>query len=466
MRTLGSLLCHMFSSDDEQSCNAFVANGDQSPYDVHDTRLCARYQAEDSAYCWQHTETLRKTARSLNTTGESLSAALLQHLSRPCKTPRKMKRPPSAILKKLKFSVSGPSLGALELPLEVVQRIVSELSLHDLQTFKALNSRAHSIVVSSLEYRNVITHASYVVATLYQTDLASAFPLIRIHDVLTQARCTICGRFGGFVSIPGLQRCCERCARFDPQLIPLKLNDAIAKYKISSQKAEKDLPKMLYARGTEVVTSPDLHSLSRLGDRSLTPKISDTGSAYKSETLFYLVSPKEASRVGRPPHNPLKSLILPYFKFDNYSWLLSTVPMPHLDMKSQAISHGYRCKGCTEAQHRGERVWPPRVCAGCQISLPDGNDIDNHTDRRKSRSWGEIEWPISEGAISCKLETASGRLYTKDELLDHLAICGEAQTIMADLGQLDLTEPEIVEAPRKKRTSKSSWGVQYPNPRY
>ena len=399
---------------------------------------------------------LREVAKSLNTSGDLLNAALLLHLTSPLRTTGNRKSPVIHTLKGLEVSEESPSLGALEQPMEIIQNIVSELSLRDLQNLKAVNSRARSMVVSSHKYRNVITYAPEVVTALYKTELDSAFPLIHIHDVLTQARCAVCNRFGGYVSLPGLQRCCERCARYHPELIPISLSTAKKDDATSIRKFRGHVPMMLWAVGNEMINL----SQSRFNIFSTKPET-------PTENV-YLVSSADAARIGKVPNSSSGHVRMPCDEIHKYSWRHTTVPMPHLELRTRIVTRGYRCKGCTRAGHRGRetRVFNGHPsCRGCQRSLPNGLDVDQ--ENRNHYLWGrdychrEDYWDASQGAVSCRLHTASGRLYTGDEMLTHLAECVEAQSLLADLALLDQVVQETDKLPKHKRKTKPSWHVRY-----
>lgn len=411
-------------------------------------RPCARQQTKGSSYCWQHTAFLREVAKSLNNTTDrdSLNAALLVHLTvEPKATPGDRKTPAVHALEGLEHSQEGPSLGALEQPVEVIQIIISQLSLRDLRNFKAVNSRARSMVVSSYRYRNVITHGSEVISALYKTGLDSIWPLVRVYDVLTQDRCVACNRFGGYVFLPALQRCCERCARYDPELIPIRSGTARKKHRSAVRKSRGQIPMMLWVAGDES-TNPPRPSFSIWVRQSGTPR----------ETL-YLVSSGNAARIGKTPNRASGRVRMPCTDGHKYSWRQATVPMPHLEPKPQIVTRCYHCKGCTRAKHPGA-IWRHERpgCHGCQRSMPNGLDIDhvNRNPIRPPQRHKEDEWDASHGAISCRLDIANGRLYTQDEILIHLAECGEAQSLLADLGPLDKFVKEVVELPKREGKNK------------
>ena len=411
-------------------------------------RPCARFQTKGSPYCSQHTAYLREVAKNLNTSsGDSLNDALVVHLAIELKaTPGNQRIPAIHALEGLEQSQESPSLGALEQPVEILQNIISQLSLRDLRNLKAVNSRARSMVVSSFQYRNVITYGSEAISALYKTELGSMFPLACIYDVLMQDRCVACDRFGGYVFLPTLQRCCERCARYDPKLVPVRASTTTKKHRSLVQRCRGKIPMMLWVAGNEKPNTPR----PRIGISHMHPE--------SPKENLYLVSSANAARIGKVPNRSSGRVRLPCTDRHKYSWRQAAVPMPHLEPKTQTIARGYHCKACTRTKHL-DLAWRGRLyCHGCQRSMPNGLDIDHANS--DLLHWGPPEcheedgWNASRGAISCKLDIASGRLYTRDEILVHLAECGEAQSLLADLGPLDEFGKETVKLYKHGRKTK------------
>ena len=442
-------------SQDErpQKCKEFVPCSRRYDNTANGMRPCARQQTKGSPYCWQHTAVLREVAKSLNNTtdGDSLNAALLVHLTVEFKaTPGDRKTPAVHALEGLDHSQESSSLGALEQPVEIIQNIIPQLSLRDLRNFKAVNSRARSMVGSSYQYRNVIAYGSEVISALYKTELDSIWPLIRIYDVLTQDRCVGCNRFGGYIFLPGLQRCCERCARYDPELIPTSLGTASKNDKSVVRRLNRRVPMMLWVAGDDLTKLP----------RSDRWRAALVGTEWgPSMENLYLVSSANAARVGKVSNRSSGRVCMPCNRRHKYSWRQAAVPMPHLEPKTQIVTRGYHCKACTRAKHPGA-VWRSERpnCRGCQRSMPNGLDIDhanlNPIRWRQPPCHEEDEWNASLGAISCRLDIANGRLYTRDEFLVHLAECGEAQSLLADLGPLDKFVKEAVKLPKHEGKTK------------
>ncbi len=100
--------------------------------------------------------------------------------------------------------------------------------------------------------------------------------------------------------------------------------------------------------------------------------------------------------------------------------------------------------------------------------MPNGLDIDQENSNSFQWVLGSFfqqddwhEWDVSQGAVSCRLQTASGRLYTQDEILVHVAECGEAQSLLADLAVLDQLVPATDKLPKQKRKPKPRWYVNH-----
>ena len=395
-------------------CKEFIQSEDVKG--VVEIRRCSRTATKGFPYCWQHCEHAREVAECLNTTGDDLNTALLEHLTCQGKEYRSRTRQiatvsaPNApqILKELQDK-PGPSLGDLDRPFEILRMIISQLSFSDLRNFKATNSRAREIVIVNPEYRNIVTHAPETVATVYKTELEAAFSINHIHDVLTQSRCTICDRRAGYVFFPSFQRCCERCAWYDDEFVPISHGRARMTFEAPKDPASNSLPKML-------------HLLEQSEDDQC-PEIDD------SPRLIRLVSGAKASR--------LVNSSKPWSRYDKrgekityQNWAIAVFPMPSLDQKTQTIIPAYQCKGCARAQHgisSYERPSTTTCCRiGCQVSLPDGVDVPLSNSEA---------WQRAQGRRSCEVVVARGRQYTEEEMLAHFPECGEAEVMMGDVAE-------------------------------
>ncbi len=214
-------------------------------------RPCPRAAHKGLPFCWQHGEQARNDVAALEAHGSDNPDFMLHYLAYRSRAfeqlifkPTISRRAPRA-LRPLDGNRPGLSLGHLEpLPLEVLHGIFSHLSIHDLRSFKATNSRGHLMASSDTRYTSIVTHTPGVIAALYKTGLQSAFTIGRIYTALTRSICTTCNSFAGYVFLPGLQRCCQRCAMYDVEMQPVEYRTAVNDFQISKKPA-KAMPRML-----------------------------------------------------------------------------------------------------------------------------------------------------------------------------------------------------------------------------
>lgn len=281
-----------------------------------------------------------------------------------------------------------------------------------------------------------MTYALKTVAALYATGLQSAFSIERIHDVLTQSRCTICNRHGGYVFLLGLQRCCQRCAVYDPELMPIDLELAKREYDLIDEAAIASIPKKQYSRHDtchESASPNGNYEVLRIPSYDL----SDGGTSATVPApagIRYIVSRAEAQKVGSvAPQLNTATDGEPTHK--RFAGELTLSPMPCLDSKTQKVILGYRCKGCSFVSGHNS------YC-NCQLSLPGGVDV--------APDWN---WPAtheSGGEYSCAAGIARGRLYTAEEILAHFTECTSTQELLADYA-LELQRPPPSETKTTKR---------------
>lgn len=218
-------------------------------------KRCDRSATPGFPFCWQHGRGIRHVVSDLEAYGPNSPEFLLQHLTYRSKV---FDESLFNIKARTITSSSGPrtfngdrnnlSLGYLEvLPLEVLWIIFSQLSIPELVNFKATNSHARQAVSTSAQSYCISTYAPQLIAALYNRNLSSAFPVGRIYEALIQAECSACGRFAGYILLPGLQRCCQRCAAYDKEFWPITLEAAKAKHAIPQDLVPK-LPRMRESR--------------------------------------------------------------------------------------------------------------------------------------------------------------------------------------------------------------------------
>lgn len=208
-----------------------------------------------------------------------------------------MSRKHPRALRALDGNREGLSLGSLEpLPLEVLYEIFSHLSIPDVRSLKATNSRGHLMATSDTRYTSVVTHAPGFIAALYNTGLQNAFTIGRIHTALTRSTCTVCNKFAGYLDLPRLQRCCQRCAMYDDSLQPLfyenlairlmgpRTTEAVPRMSLSSDNYEDEV----WASALSEIWVPNLEEaflMSKADVRFFT--LNHASPTYPAHSLFY-----------------------------------------------------------------------------------------------------------------------------------------------------------------------------------
>ena len=372
-------------------------------------RRCTKPASQSSHYCLLHGDQARPALISSDSTKEQIEKVMLLHLANTNHHFENNIIDVTLYTRNINildpFESRNPeiSIGTLELPTEILWLIFSHISWADVRSLKGTNFRAHSLVLFNPQYQKIVTHAPELIAVLHHAKLISAFPIHRIHDVVTGSQCSICHRFAGYIFLPGLQRCCQRCLEFDPEFMPLDLDTTRRSFSPDNEQAMNSLAMMSNLPGTygpgpcgptwpaQKVYTSRLTLVSKAEARTLGGKVGPTNNIY-SERRF-----------------------------------MSVMPLPSLDLKTGLKIRGLHCKGCSEWQktqtsrhdHNDDHS---ALGMGCQWSLPNGID----SAKRHSEGWKSAAF----ASLSCRLAIASGRMYIEEGFLEHVKTCHGAQVLL------------------------------------
>lgn len=125
---------------------------------------------------------------------------------------------------KIQQSISTPfqrdvnnGLGALDrLPLELLYEKLFQLDVYFLFKFRQVNLRSRQMIDSLKQYRMIVSHALNLLCALLRSRLAIDISILDFYNALCTKSCTLCGEFGGFISILGWKRCCFKCLQEAP----------------------------------------------------------------------------------------------------------------------------------------------------------------------------------------------------------------------------------------------------------
>ena len=217
---------------------------------------------------------------------------------------------------------SNVGLGSLDrLPLELLQDVVFQLDVHSLFKFRQTNLRSRQMVDSLKQYQMVISHGLNLLCALLRTQLAINLSLLDIYNALCTKTCSLCGEFGGFMSLLVWTRCCFQCLREAPEiqvqtLSALRKQFHLSRLKSNQLKSFKTLP--------GIYTIEESVYKRRISIASVHQAISIC-----TEQSHSLAQAQPARSERNQKYNFMASCALPYY-----------------DKRSGKVEYGMSCAGC------------------------------------------------------------------------------------------------------------------------
>ncbi len=137
---------------------------------------------------------------------------------------------------------AGAGLGPLgRLPLELLHDVLLRLDIFSLSRFRQANLSARRAVHSLNQYHLVVAHGLNLLRALLRTRLTTGISLHDVFRALCTKACTLCGEFGGFISLLTWIRCCFVCLRRAPETQVQTLAGAVSRSRLTE--AERGLLK-------------------------------------------------------------------------------------------------------------------------------------------------------------------------------------------------------------------------------
>ncbi|KAF5586419.1 cyclin f-box [Fusarium pseudocircinatum] len=113
---------------------------------------------------------------------------------------------------------SSVGLGSLDrLPLEFLYDTLFRLDIHSLLKFRPINFRSRQTVDSLKQYQTIVLHGMNLLCALLRTRLAVKTSLLDFYNALCLKSCSLCGEFGGFISLLTWTRCGFKCLKEAPE---------------------------------------------------------------------------------------------------------------------------------------------------------------------------------------------------------------------------------------------------------
>lgn len=217
---------------------------------------------------------------------------------------------------------SNAGLGSLDrLPLELLHDTLFRLDMHSLFKFRQINLRSRQMVDSLNQYRLVVSHGLNLFCALLRTRLAVGISLFDFYNALCTKACTLCGEFGGFISLLTWKRCCFKCLQDSPETQVQTLAAVRKQFHLS--KVELDQLRSFK-------TLPGIYSMEE--------------SIHKSRIA--IVSLHQAILAcRRQPHTLVQAQPASSERTQKFNFMGSCA-LPYYDKQTGKVEHGISCAGC------------------------------------------------------------------------------------------------------------------------
>ncbi|KAF4457608.1 cyclin f-box [Fusarium austroafricanum] len=214
---------------------------------------------------------------------------------------------------------SNVGLGSLDrLPLELLHDTLFRLDMHSLFKFRQTNLRSRQTIDSLRQYQMIASHGLNLFRALLRTRLAIDISLLDFYNALYIKNCSLCGEFGGFISLLTWKRCCFKCLQEAPEtqvrtLAAVRKQFRLTKVELGQLKSFKTLP----------------------GTYSMEESV--------HQSRITIVSLHQASLVSRPQSRQAQSASSERNRKFNF---MGSCALPYYDKLTGNVEHGMSCAGC------------------------------------------------------------------------------------------------------------------------
>ncbi|KAI0506803.1 hypothetical protein F5B22DRAFT_437936 [Xylaria bambusicola] len=217
---------------------------------------------------------------------------------------------------------SNVGLGSLDrLPLELLYDTLFRLDMHSLFKFRQTNLRSRQTVDSLKQYQLVVSYGLNLLCALLRTRLAIGISLLDFYNVLCTKACTLCGEFGGFISLLTWKRCCFKCLKEAPET---------QVYTLTAVRKQFHLTRVELDQLRSFRTLPGIYSMKE--------------SVYKSRIA--IVSVHQAILIcRRQPHTRAQAQPASSERNKKFNFMGSCA-LPYYDKLTGKVEHGMSCAGC------------------------------------------------------------------------------------------------------------------------
>ncbi|KAH7227614.1 hypothetical protein BKA60DRAFT_123933 [Fusarium oxysporum] len=217
---------------------------------------------------------------------------------------------------------SNVGLGSLDrLPLELLRDTLFRLDVHSLFKFRQTNLRSRQTVDSLKQYQMIVSHGMNLLCALLRTRLAVDISLLDFYNALCLKSCSLCGEFGGFISLLTWKRCCFKCLKEAPET---------QVHTLSTVRKQFRLTKAELGQLRSIKTLPGIYSMEELVHKS----------------RIAIVSLHQATLISRWQLQAMRQIHSASSERHRKFNFMGSCALPYYDKVSGNVEHGMSCAGC------------------------------------------------------------------------------------------------------------------------
>ncbi|KAH6624147.1 hypothetical protein B0J18DRAFT_427420 [Chaetomium sp. MPI-SDFR-AT-0129] len=288
---------------------------------------------------------------------------------------------------------TNTGLGTLGLlPLELLHDVVLRLDIRSLFHFRQANLSSRQIVDSLHHYQMVVSHGLNLLCALLRKRLAIGISLVDFYHTLCTKACTLCGEFGGFVSLLTWTRCCFPCLRGASEIQVQTL--AATRKQLHFSRAQVRQLKVFE-------TLPGIYTMEESEYKSRIAVVSAHQAQLVSAQQPHAAAAAQPQAQAQPASSTGRNR-----KFN----FMGSCALPHYDKRTGRVENGMSC-------------------AGCQLAL------EKYIIGARCENWAF---------------EARDKVYAQDSFLEHFRWCEQAQLLWKSSGEGTRRPAELPEAVRRR----------------
>jgi hypothetical protein len=251
------------------------------------------------------------------------------------------------------------TLGALDrLPVELLNMVLTQLTIRSLADFRRVNRRAMQVVDSVPEYKAIVTYIPTSLRGILSIGTGEWILCQDLYQKLCTAECDSCGDFGGYLYLITCRRVCFLCFTEKTDFLPLKRADAVRKFglareHLASLPAMRTVPGSYSPREIQIGNRLMLidHSAARQAGFAVhgsTSAMEQFASDITFEKLEKYRSRKSQQTAGAGTATPRRPRTEDEFdgRTSNPRRFVAIVRAPFLDVRIGSPEWGFHCAAC------------------------------------------------------------------------------------------------------------------------